>query len=59
VAKDSRIRAVELVREIRDRHARRLAGKSTADVIAFYRRAGEAAVEDAQHRKPTRRRKTG
>jgi hypothetical protein len=50
---------VELVREIRDRHARRLAGKSTADVIAFYRRAGEAAVEDAQHRKPTRRRKTG
>ena len=59
MAKDGRIRAVELVREIRDRHARRLAGKSTADVITFYRRAGEAAVEDAQHRKPTRRRKTG
>jgi hypothetical protein len=57
--KESRIRAVELVREIRDRHARRLARKSRADVITFYRRAGEAAVEDTQHRKPTRRRKTG
>jgi len=57
--KHARIRAVQLVREIRDRHARRLAGKSTADIIAFYRRAGEAAGEVAQQRKPTRRRKTG
>jgi len=57
--KDRKLRAVELVREIRDRHAKRLAGKSTADIVAFYRRAGQAAVEDAQHRKSSRRRRTG
>jgi hypothetical protein len=57
--KESKIRAVEVVREIRDRHAKRLSGKSTADIIAFYRRAGESAMDDAQRRKASRRRKTG
>jgi hypothetical protein len=57
--KGSKMRATEFVREIRDRHARRLAGKSTAHIIAFYRRAGEAAVEDLQNRKAVRRRRTG
>jgi len=51
------IRAVEMTRKIRDRHARRLAGKTPAEVIAFYRAAGQAAMEDARQRaKPRRRR---
>ncbi len=41
------LRAVELTRRIRDRHAKALAGKSPADVVAFYRAAGKAAMEDA------------
>lgn len=54
--KAPRLRAVEMVRQIRDRQARRLAGKRTEDIIAFYRAAGEAALQDAQRRtKPSRR----
>jgi hypothetical protein len=37
------IRAVELVRQIRDQQAQQLADKSEAEIIAFFRRAGEAA----------------
>jgi len=48
-----------MTRKIRDRHARRLAGKTTAEIIAFYRAAGHAAVEDAQRRSRPRRRKAG
>jgi hypothetical protein len=51
-----RVRAVEMVRRIRDRHARKLRGKTAEEVIAFYRAAGQAAVEDAQRAKPRRRR---
>lgn len=54
--KISWIQAVEMTRKIRDRHARRLAGKTTEDFIAFYRAAGHAAVKDAQRPKPRRRR---
>jgi hypothetical protein len=36
-----------MVRRIRDRQAKALAGKSPAEVIAFYRAAGEAATKDA------------
>ena len=57
--KTPRIRAVEMVRRIRDRHAKQLAGKSPEEIIAFYRAAGEAAMQDAQHRAKTRRRKAG
>lgn len=53
------IRAVEMTRKIRDRHARRLAGKTPEEVIAFYRAAGQAAVEDARQRAKTRRRRVG
>ena len=42
--KGTSVRAVEMVRRIRDRQARALAGKSAADVIAFYRAAGKAAT---------------
>ena len=48
--KDSEIRAVEMIRKIRDRHARRLAGRTPQEVIAFYRAASEAAVADARQR---------
>ena len=44
------IRAVELVRRIRDEQARQLEGKSDDEVIAFFRRAGEAARKAAQER---------
>jgi hypothetical protein len=57
--KPAKVRAVEMVRQIRDRHARRLARKATEDVIAFYRAAGEAALTEVQRRTKTGRRKAG
>jgi len=52
-----KLRAVAMVRRIRDRQARQLAGKSDAEIVAFYRAAGKAATEDLQHRANARRRK--
>ena len=57
--KAPKIRAVEMVRKIRDRQARRLAGKSPQEIIAFYRAAGEAAMLDAERRSKPRRRRAG
>jgi len=57
--KTTEIRAVEMVRRIRDHHARVLIGKTTPEIIAFYRAAGEAAMQDAQERAKPRRRKAG
>ena len=57
--KATRVRAVQMVRRIRDRHARILKGKTTVEIIAFYRAAGEAAMEDARQRSKTRCRKAG
>ena len=57
--KAPKIRAVDLVRTIRDRQSRRLAGKSPEEIIAFYRAAGEAAMQDAQRRSKLRRRRAG
>jgi hypothetical protein len=37
------LKAVELVRDIRDRISKKLEGLSDEEVIAFYRRAGRAA----------------
>ena len=54
-----RLRAVPMVRRIRDRQARRLAGKTEAEIIAFYRAAGEAATGDLHQRVKARRRRTG
>ncbi len=48
-----------MTRKIRDRHARRLAGRTPEEIIAFYRAAGQAALEDAQQRAKTRRRRAG
>jgi hypothetical protein len=44
------IRAVELVRRIRDEQAQQLAGKSSEEIIAFFRRAGDEARKAAQDR---------
>ena len=44
MAETQTIRAVEMVRRIRDELARELADKSEADIIAFYRRAGELSL---------------
>jgi hypothetical protein len=57
--KAPKIRAVDMVRRTRDRHARLLAGKTTAEIIAFYRAAGEAAILDARERAKPHRRKAG
>ena len=53
MAETSQIRAVEMVRRIRDELARELAGKSDAEIIAFYNKAGEAARELARSQEPT------
>jgi len=47
------IRTVEMVREIRDELARELAGKTEAEIIAFYRKAGDAARESAKGKQPS------
>jgi len=57
--KAPKIRAVDMVRRIRDRHARLLTGKTPDEVIAFYRAAGEAAMQDAHERAKPHRRKAG
>ena len=57
--KTTRIHTVEMVRKIRDRQARRLAGRTPEQVIAFYRVASDSAMRDAQQRAPTRRRTAG
>jgi hypothetical protein len=48
-----------MVRTIRDRQSRRLAGKSPEEIIVFYRAAGEAAMQDAERRSKLRRRRAG
>jgi hypothetical protein len=55
--KATKVRAVEMVRRIRDRHARQLAGETEAEIIAFYRAAGQAATEDLHLRAKARGRK--
>jgi len=48
MAENTEIRAVEMVRRIRDKQAEMLAGKSNAEIIAFFHEAGEAARQKAQ-----------
>jgi|GEM_PF-802294 len=47
------IKAVEMVRQIRDEQARSLEGKSDAEIIAFFRKAGDAARREAKKRQST------
>jgi hypothetical protein len=56
VAKKTPIKAVETVRRIRDEQTRSLEGKSEAEIIAFFRKAGEAARRQAKKRQLAPRR---
>jgi len=50
MAKNDRIRSVELVRQIRDEHAKRLENSSDEEIIAFFHRAGaRARAGSARH----------
>lgn len=54
MAEKMQIKAVDMVRRIRDDQAQVLAGKSKADIIAFFAKAGKAARQKAgggQHAK--------
>ena len=53
--KGTSIRAVNMVRRIRDRQAKALAGKGAAEVIAFYRAAGDEAKQAAKPSVSSRR----
>jgi hypothetical protein len=53
MAKTKPIRAVEMVRRIRDELAQELAEKSDAEIIEFYRKAGKAALESANRVQPS------
>lgn len=41
--KTTRINAIEMVRRIRDEQGRSFVGKSDAEIIDFYRKAGQAS----------------
>lgn len=48
---DTDIKAVELVRRIRERHGEVLKGKSPEERIAFYREKARGLLEEAEERK--------
>ncbi len=56
MAEKTQIKAGEMVRHIRDEQAKLLAGKSDAEIIAFFRKAGEAARRTAKRAQMSRRR---
>jgi hypothetical protein len=53
MAETTQIRAVDMVRRIRDDLAHELAGKSEAEIIAFYKRAGDAARQSVKRGQPS------
>lgn len=50
MAEKFQINAVEMVRRIRDEQTRMLAGKSKAEIIAFFRKAGETTRQEAKQK---------
>jgi hypothetical protein len=50
MAEKIRIKTVEMVRHIRDEQTQMLAGKSKAEIIAFFRNSGETARQGAKQR---------
>jgi hypothetical protein len=48
MSKNEEIKAVELVRRIRDEQAKKVASMSESELLAFYRRAAAVAREDAR-----------
>jgi len=61
MAHKTEIRAVELVRRIRDKQAQMLRGKSDGEIIAFFKQAGETVRDSARikHVSPPLKRLTG
>ena len=57
--KATKIRTVQMVRRIRDRQAKILAHKTPSEIVAFFRGAGEAAMEEVRQRSQAPRRKAG
>jgi len=55
----SEIRAMDMVRQIRDAQAEQLAGKSAADIIAFFNRAAERTRKKAQSKRVPARTRRG
>jgi hypothetical protein len=51
---ETEIKSVEMVRRIRDELADILKGKSHAEIIEFYRKAGDAARQQRRHREGIR-----
>lgn len=51
------VKAVDMVRSIRDEQARMLSGKSKAEIIEFFRQAGQAARSEAEQKRSSRVRK--
>jgi hypothetical protein len=51
MSKKNEIRAVEMARHIRDEIAASLEGKSHAEIIAFFKKAGDAARKEAKRRR--------
>ena len=49
--KKTKLRAVEMVRRIRDQQAQKLADKTPQEVIAFFRGAGKASLRTASGRR--------
>ena len=47
------IKAVEMVRRIRDEQGQMLAGKSSQEIIDFFSKAGEAARKCAKRKQAT------
>ena len=48
MAHKTEVRAVEMVRRIRDKQAQMLLGKSVAEIIAFFKQAGETVRTSAR-----------
>ncbi len=53
MAEKTKIKAVDMVRHIRDEQAKMLEGKSNAEIIAFFQKAGEAARQETERRRAT------
>jgi hypothetical protein len=51
MSKKNEIRSVEMVCHIRDEMAASLEGKSRAEIIAFFKKAGDVARKEAKRRR--------
>ena len=47
------IKAVDMMRRIRDEQAQMLAGKSKSEILAFFKKAGKAAHQGGKSKRTT------